>query len=567
MNIGTTDINDIYTAANTPSTITIMGDVSVNLNETIQLTTGENVIWTSSNEAVLTVDETGLVTGVGEGTAVITAYSFYNHSVNDTLEITGLGLNEYDVTFNNDGATTVVTVDGGTAVTEPADPVKEGFVFEGWYTEATYENLFDFDTNIQNDTTLYAKWVEISTILDFRTNETADYLQGIVTGISSSNVFLNDGTAAINIYSFTLAGAVSVGDEVLFKSNTLTEYNGLVQFGFASYEVLSSGNALPAAIIFSDFSELGIDDQRQRVSISGLEVDSVSGSELVITDGTITVSVKGLSSEFLTTVMIGQGLNLVNMHVGWDNGLEFTALSDTEVELIPLSDAEKVSFIKLELIDLYEGKSYYSNSTIDLVATSTMYGGVISWSSSNESVVNTTTGEVAIVAVDTPITLTATINVNGSIDTQMATITIKAEEIPTSLEATLLYGTTKYTNSASATISTTNTFSVSPTGTIDASSITFDKAYWVAGNYAMRLGSSSVNGWITYTFDSSVTILEVRVQALEYDSGSSLAVDGISYNMTDTSTEYIFDISDGNTFTLNGTKRVQIVSVTIVYSE
>ncbi len=50
--------------------------------------TNTNVIWSSSNTAVATVDTNGNVTGVGNGTAVITAASEENPAISDTSNIT-----------------------------------------------------------------------------------------------------------------------------------------------------------------------------------------------------------------------------------------------------------------------------------------------------------------------------------------------------------------------------------------------------------------------------------------------------------------------------------------------
>lgn len=53
----------------------------------------------------------------------------------------------------------------GTFATKPATaPTKEGNLFEGWYTEQTMTNRFDFYTPITKDITLYAKWMDISSI-------------------------------------------------------------------------------------------------------------------------------------------------------------------------------------------------------------------------------------------------------------------------------------------------------------------------------------------------------------------------------------------------------------------
>lgn len=43
-------------------------------------------------------------------------------------------------------------------VSVPEQPVKDGYVFDGWYTEAECVNKFDFDTRIPSKTIVYAKW-------------------------------------------------------------------------------------------------------------------------------------------------------------------------------------------------------------------------------------------------------------------------------------------------------------------------------------------------------------------------------------------------------------------------
>lgn len=73
----------------------------------------------------------------------------------------------YTVTFETNGGTAIEAqlVPEGTFATKPATaPTKEGNLFEGWYTEQTMTNLFKFYTPITKDITLYAKWMDISSI-------------------------------------------------------------------------------------------------------------------------------------------------------------------------------------------------------------------------------------------------------------------------------------------------------------------------------------------------------------------------------------------------------------------
>lgn len=66
----------------------------------------------------------------------------------------------YTVTFDSNGGSQVspqVITENERAV-KPADPSKEGCIFEGWYTAATDGAQFDFNMAITSDLTLYAHW-------------------------------------------------------------------------------------------------------------------------------------------------------------------------------------------------------------------------------------------------------------------------------------------------------------------------------------------------------------------------------------------------------------------------
>ena len=69
---------------------------------------------------------------------------------------------KHTVTFNTTGGSNIdsVEVEHDGVVPQPHDPNKDGFIFGGWYEDATCTVLFDFDTRISADLTLYAKWDE-----------------------------------------------------------------------------------------------------------------------------------------------------------------------------------------------------------------------------------------------------------------------------------------------------------------------------------------------------------------------------------------------------------------------
>ncbi|MCL1874588.1 MAG: S-layer homology domain-containing protein, partial [Clostridiales bacterium] len=102
-----------------------------------------------------------------------TWYIFYgvqsDHAISVTFKSTGSssggggsGTASYTVTFNSNGGSAVTssTVAANTKVAKPADPSKEGFIFDGWFTASDLNAAYNFDTPVTKSFTLYAKWIE-----------------------------------------------------------------------------------------------------------------------------------------------------------------------------------------------------------------------------------------------------------------------------------------------------------------------------------------------------------------------------------------------------------------------
>lgn len=55
-----------------------------------------------------------------------------------------------------------VLVMEGASVSEPESiPVRDGYVFSGWYTDEAYTQRYDFTQPVENSMTLYAKWEKL----------------------------------------------------------------------------------------------------------------------------------------------------------------------------------------------------------------------------------------------------------------------------------------------------------------------------------------------------------------------------------------------------------------------
>lgn len=91
--------NDIVTGiilSKGAARLEVGGSMQLSANVSPDGATDKSVIWSSENEDVAMVDETGLVTGVSTGTAVITATSVSNEAINATCVVTVLKTTEDD---------------------------------------------------------------------------------------------------------------------------------------------------------------------------------------------------------------------------------------------------------------------------------------------------------------------------------------------------------------------------------------------------------------------------------------------------------------------------------------
>ena len=82
-----------------------------------------------------------------------------------TVEIYKVQIMGYPkITFDSNGGTAVsaIQMDSYNATaSKPADPVKSGYEFAGWYCEPAFDNPMDWTAGIVRSMTLYAKWTPV----------------------------------------------------------------------------------------------------------------------------------------------------------------------------------------------------------------------------------------------------------------------------------------------------------------------------------------------------------------------------------------------------------------------
>ena len=93
----------------------------------------------------------------------------YTSITEDTVLTALYSLNQYTVGFDSNGGSCIesIRVYFGELVTKPADPLREGYEFGGWYKSLAFADAWDFevDTMPAQNITLFAKW-EAATVDD-----------------------------------------------------------------------------------------------------------------------------------------------------------------------------------------------------------------------------------------------------------------------------------------------------------------------------------------------------------------------------------------------------------------
>lgn len=93
--------------------------------------------------------DAGLSAAVDWSSKITASHTYYAKWIGGTA---------FTVSFVNGSDVDTVTVGSGDTITEPAAPVREGYVFGGWYSDEGCRNAFDFDTAVSGNMSIYAKW-------------------------------------------------------------------------------------------------------------------------------------------------------------------------------------------------------------------------------------------------------------------------------------------------------------------------------------------------------------------------------------------------------------------------
>ncbi len=212
----------------TANTVTLADSITISGPDSISAAAGytvsvspeaadSNVTWTSGNEKVATVDASGKVTPVNNGTVTITAKAVYGTaSGSKTITVTGQ-TEHFKLTYaagTTDPVTNLPAADEyakGTYTLSSQAPVRNGYKFAGWSLSENGETVSELE--ITQDTTVYAVW-EFAYFWSFNTD---GYAEGV--SMNAFNVTVKDGL--LNGISY-LTGLSFSADNLLIDAS---DYN------------------------------------------------------------------------------------------------------------------------------------------------------------------------------------------------------------------------------------------------------------------------------------------------------------------------------------------------------
>ena len=93
-------------------------------------------------------------------------WDFATDTIDSNMTLYGTWSNaEFAVTFSLGNGETITAVTKGPLLDEPETPIRDDYIFGGWYKDEALQNAWNFSRDtVTGDITLYAKWTEITTL-------------------------------------------------------------------------------------------------------------------------------------------------------------------------------------------------------------------------------------------------------------------------------------------------------------------------------------------------------------------------------------------------------------------
>ena len=440
----------------------------------------------SGNYAVtVSMDDTGVAV-----TSATASTELYKEN-SDAEEVT--------ITFTDAETGTVyqeLTVVSGATVAAPADPTKEGFVFDGWYKDNEYKEEWT-STTITENTTVYAKW----------------------TAIKSSAFSQINSVAAMTEEQWTASGGAS-----LEKAPTFDKM--VVDYAVNGTAITATGN-LPYVSGFVGFNSTVPAEQEGHYATVHIPVTAdeyalaKAATGTVFTLGDKEFTAKNMEGAILThdtysidlLFHISDGQTPFTLTVDWDgDGAEYTATTYT----IDYSDVTLEANPAIATVSTLEGLN--AQLAEDEVTTINVTGEGFNIPTGQESVVIPegktvnvqegvtltigTASEVATLAEGDTLTVEGTLSVSGKVEV---------------LAGAKVTNNGAVTVAKNATLTNNGTVAVAENATLTNNGTLINNSTMTVADTAKVDGSGTVDG----TETGDLNTMNLLKTALAYDYSES----------------------------------------------
>ncbi len=223
------------------------------------------------------------------------------------------------VTFNSMGGNSIqpISVYKNTRIETLPEPTKQNFVFDGWYTDSNYSTVFNSDSIVSSDITVYAKWNHINGVAS-------------INGVGYTSL-----TNAIKAASTEEATTITLlqsltGTSVTFPADKsiIFDLNGYSLSNDSSGVIVNKGILEIKNGIINTSSGTGAinNEENANITVNGVEINATGSKQALYNNGG-TVVIKGNS--LLTSISTNRA-TLHNLKNGSITILSGTVISQNQ---------------------------------------------------------------------------------------------------------------------------------------------------------------------------------------------------------------------------------------------
>lgn len=227
---------------------TSIDDITLNIGKQVSIydfikpniSSAKNIEYDIQDTNIISINEKGIITGKKLGETTVHIISYYDGYEND-IKVNVLK-SKSTITFETNGGSKigVITNYVGERITEPSIPIKDNYIFDGWYLDnGVFEKKYEFNVMPEQNITLYAKWISLDIeVKNYSMNDNKIINISNNTSISKylSN-FIYDKDIVVNYYNekdeLVKEDNISVGtgSKIKFYNNNklLYEYQNVVR--------------------------------------------------------------------------------------------------------------------------------------------------------------------------------------------------------------------------------------------------------------------------------------------------------------------------------------------------